>query len=260
MTEIIGICGKLGSGKDTAATFIRMYGYKHMSFAYHMKVFVQNVWRFSDEQIWGDSKHRSEIKEDPSCARENYWEEKCSFLDTIFPGLDPVSVEALEYSDLLDAWFDEIKSTINRPSARDLLQSLGSWGRNIDENLWVKATINEAKNYDKVVISDVRFKNEARAIIKAGGSVIRIYRDTDSFSTHESEKLDIHPSLFSLVIDNDGTLLELHQKIDLFLRTKPKQLNLQQVLEAAERAKEEVDTWPEWKRKLSSLILDGKSR
>ena len=69
-----------------------------------------------------------------------------------------------------------------------------------------------------VVITDVRFPNEAAAIRASGGQVIHISRDNTKvgLSGHESEQtLPIMKG--DAVIDNSGTLEELYAKLDKLL-------------------------------------------
>lgn len=57
---IIGICGQAGSGKDTAADFlVKDHGFAKVSFADPMKRFCQEIFDFTDEQLWGSSQFRN---------------------------------------------------------------------------------------------------------------------------------------------------------------------------------------------------------
>lgn len=54
---IIGILGNIGAGKSTAARFIsETYGAKIFAFATPIKKMVQELWNFSDEQVYGNLK------------------------------------------------------------------------------------------------------------------------------------------------------------------------------------------------------------
>lgn len=61
---------------------------------------------------------------------------------------------------------------------RDLLVALGMWGRAKNPNIWLDKALNEAIAYVKLggvaIIDDIRFPNEAEAIIKNGGLLVRI--------------------------------------------------------------------------------------
>lgn len=54
--EIIAFCGKKRSGKDTAGDALAEYGYRPIAFADPIKTTCKNVFRFSDEQIYGSEK------------------------------------------------------------------------------------------------------------------------------------------------------------------------------------------------------------
>lgn len=78
-------------------------------------------------------------------------------------------------------------------TARRLMQTLGTeWGRAIRPDLWVRLAMGAAETSVRlgqpVVIDDLRFKNEADAILRAGGILVRIERPgTDSGAAHVSE-------------------------------------------------------------------------
>lgn len=76
-------------------------------------------------------------------------------------------------------------------SPRQMAQTLGTeWGRGtVDENLWLTlAQAFVSTSECPVVISDVRFDNEAWLIHELGGELIRVSRrDTQSVAAHASE-------------------------------------------------------------------------
>ena len=60
---------------------------------------------------------------------------------------------------------------------RRLLQDLGVGARKIfGEDFWVSQTLNGIKPEDKIVVTDVRYPNEAQAIKDLGGIIWRIQR------------------------------------------------------------------------------------
>lgn len=96
---------------------------------------------------------------------------------------------------------------------RQLMQKEGLAMREIDEDFWLKTLLWE---YDKLteegknpnwVITDVRFENEAKAIVDRGGLLIRVNRP----SVKPKGEEDYHPSEvgldfykgFNLTINND---------------------------------------------------------
>ena len=61
---------------------------------------------------------------------------------------------------------------------RYMMQTLGTeWARNtIKDSIWIDCLANRVRNSKRVIISDIRFENEATAIRKMGGTIIHIQR------------------------------------------------------------------------------------
>lgn len=97
-------------------------------------------------------------------------------------------------------------------SYRQMAQALGTeWGRTLKESLWLdiaKAKLEMYSDYESagVVISDVRFPNEAAWIKAQGGIIWKIIRPgIEPVRAHASE--DLIASLpYDYVIDNHGSL------------------------------------------------------
>ncbi len=108
-------------------------------------------------------------------------------------------------------------------SPRQMLQSLGTeWGRDtIHSEIWIRIAMERAKAElaagRGVVITDVRFDNEAQAIVAAGGEVWRVVRlgwrclsgDT---AAHQSEA-GVSDHLTARTIDNSGSLDDLRTQL-----------------------------------------------
>lgn len=75
------------------------------------------------------------------------------------------------------------------PQVRRLLQDLGVAARKlIDEDIWVKVALRNVSPGDRVVITDVRFENEAKHISKLGGQLWRVKRPgVKAVNAHVSE-------------------------------------------------------------------------
>jgi hypothetical protein len=119
------------------------------------------------------------------------------------------SVQALEDHEFKEA---PILGTLN---PRTLMQTLGTeWGRALDENIWVNAATWDLQPEHNVVFTDVRFPNEAEAIKKLGGVLIKVMRPhLHSTDTHPSEtSLDDYDD-WDYVIDNSSTLDDLRKEI-----------------------------------------------
>lgn len=78
-----------------------------------------------------------------------------------------------------------------------------------------------------VVIPDVRFPNELAAIKKAGGRIVRVYRpetdekgQTTGIVGHASETSlsDVQDSEFDFILQNDGSLEEFLESVDVAAR------------------------------------------
>lgn len=108
-------------------------------------------------------------------------------------------------------------------SPRQMLQSMGTeWGRNtIHDEIWIRITMERIKpELDcgrSVVITDVRFDNEAQAILAAGGEVWRVARPgwrclADEAAAHQSEA-GVSDHLVARTIDNSGSLDDLRLQL-----------------------------------------------
>lgn len=105
------------------------------------------------------------------------------------------------------------------PETRILLQRAGTEaGRSIlGEDVWVNALFHDHSTTPALVITDVRFPNEAQAIIDRGGRVLRIERPGCGPAgalgglVHESETV-LDSWSFDGVIINDGSIANLHDK------------------------------------------------
>lgn len=102
---------------------------------------------------------------------------------------------------------------------REFLQKLGTEAiRNtIHQDFWLlraEAAMKsmKAKGYRGMVISDVRFNNEAAWIAKNGGKIIRINRDGLQQMDHASEK-GIDSVLVDFEVPNNGTVADLHERL-----------------------------------------------
>lgn len=116
------------------------------------------------------------------------------------------------------AWVDKgrVLPEINA-SPRYVLQTIGTeWGRHyIADDIWVRCLCARAQEFSHVIVDDVRFENEANAIVAMGGEMWMIKRPSavNDFN-HASEGALDNWEGFKHVIDNDGTLEQFRIKID----------------------------------------------
>ena len=107
-------------------------------------------------------------------------------------------------------------------SPRQLLQTLGTeWGRGtVHPEIWIRIAMERAgqhQTFSGVVVTDVRFDNEAQAIVDAGGEVWRVARPgwrclADDAATHPSEA-GVSDHLIARIIDNSGSLDDLRAQL-----------------------------------------------
>jgi hypothetical protein len=188
--RIIGICGRKRHGKDTVGRILQDYGYLTTAFADPVKRVAMDVYGMSWDQCYGDGPEKEAI--DPR------W------------GLSP----------------------------RVIMQRLGTEvGRGIHPETWIKHTLDNVRSAaagtgftlrdddgrrfvrahgvaSLWAVTDVRFPNEADAVIAAGGVIVKVVRPALGTPTDE------HPSETSVdlvgadvTIINDGTIDDLRSRV-----------------------------------------------
>lgn len=202
MARIIALAGRAGAGKDTAASFIyeACKDAKPASFAAPMKRFCQEVYAFTDLQLYGPSEYRN--KPDLRYPREHG------------PFVGSRCACCLQSS---------IKEGTGRCylTPRFALQQLGTeWGRCCFTDTWVSKALRDAQESTArvVVFTDCRFANEAQAIAQAGGEVWLVRRDVelgigrDHASEQELES-DAFMRSVSVVLENNSSVEQLRQRV-----------------------------------------------
>jgi len=142
---IIGVCGLIGSGKDTIADYlVNVHGFRRDSFASSLKDAVSAVFGWDREMLEGRTRSSREWRERP----DTWWSQRLG--QTITPRY------------ILQQWGTEVCR------------------RGFHDDIWIASLENKLRcSQDHVVISDCRFPNEITAIRRAGGIVIRVMRGTD---------------------------------------------------------------------------------
>jgi len=120
----------------------------------------------------------------------------------------------LRLSDLVGLYgWDRAK--VDYPEIRELLQRFGTEvGRNLfGEDFWVGMAMRKAAEHPRVVFSDCRFGDEARAVLGAGGAVVRVVRPgVGPVNAHVSDRA-LPDELITHTLLNDGTLEDLAAKV-----------------------------------------------
>ena len=190
---IIGISGKAGSGKDTAAKMLEvLYANPDIPYEDFANKRYQN---FADIQIvhFADS-----LKETAQVLfRIGEWETNTQ---------------------------EGKKTTINwiGKTVRELLQEVGQGLRDaVDPNLWIKALFANTEDWSNYIIADVRYPNEIYAIKKRNGVLIRIDRNSAGAGDHSSEiALDDYND-WDVHIENNGSLESLFEAMRIFTKNYP---------------------------------------
>jgi hypothetical protein len=156
---------------------------------------------------------------------EDYGYTRIGFADIIKKAayiLDPIiTLDGMRLAHAVEKYGWETSKQV--PEVRRILQVLGSEvGRElIDPQIWVELTMHSVHPDDKIVISDVRFKNEAEEIKWKQGKIWRITRiDKDApVNVHRSET-DMDSWDFDQYVANNGTVEDLKQEVIQIMRAK----------------------------------------
>jgi hypothetical protein len=204
---IIGVCGFIGSGKDTIADYLtNFHEFRRESFANSLKDAVSQVFGWDRTMLEGRTK------------------------------------QAREWREQVDPWW---AARLNMPNLTPRLM-LQLWGTEVcrkafHDDIWIASLENKLRtSTDSVVISDCRFPNEIKSIRDAGGIVIRVVRGPEpdwydaavsmnrgevgnttwSISKQKIAKLGIHASetawvgtKFDFVLYNNSSIDDLYEQI-----------------------------------------------
>ena len=204
---IIGVCGFIGSGKDTVADYlVNLHHFRRESFANTLKDAVAAVFGWDRTMLEGRTK------------------------------------QAREWREQVDSWWAQ-RLGIPHLTPRWILQNWGTevCRKNFHDDIWIASLENKLRaSTDDIVISDCRFPNEIAAIKAAGGCVVRVVRGAEpdwydaavsrnrgpngnsswALSGRLLEQLDVHESetawvgtKFDVILNNNNTLEDLYQQV-----------------------------------------------
>jgi len=226
--SIIGISGRIGSGKDTVGKIIQSICAKDFGVYKTQLDFINGGdWVREKQSGWEIKKFAGKLKEIASL-------------------LTGVPVERFEDQDFKQSYLGEqwAKTPVtplnectifdpidlnNLMTYRDFLQKLGTEAMrdNLHENVWVNSLFADykwyVKNWDELgteidgaypnwIITDMRFPNEMDAVKDKGGVTIRVVRPGTATGTHPSET-SLDSSEFDYEINNNGSIEDLIEKV-----------------------------------------------
>ena len=222
---ILSLSGKAGVGKDEVASIIQ-------------KLTTPKPYRNVQNEFGNDAREyggKYILEEEKSPWVIKKWAGVLRKVTSIMLGMD----EAFTYTDEFKAMTLPEEWQVDNPyeipyTGRFFLQVLGtdSVRNGLHPNAWVNALMSGYKPSEPLhdiphvavpvmplwIISDTRFPNELKAVKDKNGITIRINRDLPTADYKTLEQL--HPSEtalddaeFDYVIDNNGTIEELEEKV-----------------------------------------------
>lgn len=234
---ILGISGRKQAGKNTTANILHGIVLKEQGFIKDWNIGKRGELLVKDSDGWGEFRVERKDIEFVSWADNNMWPyvKLYSFADslkTICMDLFDIPFDCLYGSDEEKNKPQQHLLWQNMPTtfpikhgpmtAREFMQFLGTdVMRKMHEPVWVNSCIKkiQREQSELAIIADVRFPNEAKAIERAGGKVVRLTRKVFD-DNHSSEvALDDYP--FTDYIEDDNGGIE-----SLIERVKPFYLNL----------------------------------
>jgi hypothetical protein len=204
---IIGLTGKKGSGKDTAAKYlVDNYGYERKAFADSLKQSVAALFDIPFEKVdeykvdlGGTLPHveviidLGEYREQPGYGRVlHHTQYSMSWREFLQRYGTESHREIFGYN----FWVDQVLPYIDR-----------------DKAMWASYTL------QKYVISDVRFENEAARVRYYGGKIVEIMRPSlaNVKDAHVSEQI---PTPDFQIINLDNNMASLYTGIDEFMESE----------------------------------------
>lgn len=100
------------------------------------------------------------------------------------------------------------------PEVRRLLQDLGVGARKLfGDNFWIEQALRDYQESDKVVIADVRFKNEAEFLVSKGAKIWRVNRINVKAANGHISEVDMDDWDFDGVIENNSDMPNLIKQV-----------------------------------------------
>ena len=206
---LIGLGYRKQSGKDTVAHYLaEHYGFHQIAFADNVKKAAMTVFGFTHDQMYGTEQEKSKVDPRWSMTPRYAMQTLGATMRNVFS--QDIWVKSVELS-IAQLRGQLVVADAQRP---DQNQLIGEVNRpNTERGI----AFCFEQQFQNIVVSDVRYRNEADMIRRLGGVLIRVDRPSlgENQDTHESE-IDLVDYDFDYVILNDGDVGSLNQKVDRF--------------------------------------------
>lgn len=210
---LIGVVARKGHGKDTVGDhLVANHGFQKKAFADKVKSVARALFpHLTEAQCYGPIEVKEALDAITGVTPRWIFQQVGTEIGRqsnffVFEGLGISSEMVLDVLHLYDvkpgptAWIDALLRTEGYGTLKT-----------------VEAALHPSLSY---VVTDVRFPNEAEAIQKKRGSIIKVVRpsfDTGAFNDHASEtEVDDCPSDYEII--NSGTLQDLYVQVDEVIR------------------------------------------
>jgi hypothetical protein len=181
---IIGLCGKIGAGKDAAGDYlVKHHGFTRLSFADPLKESAAACWPGVTLDDW------------------NKWKN------------DPEMVVEIKRqgSDTPHA----------RVTCREFLKRYGTEAHRLipefGDDVWVDMMPPKLKEEQNYVITDARFENEIRTLRRYRAMIIYLDRPGVDVGDQHASETSVPMKLVDIILPNDGTLGDLWTRLDLLV-------------------------------------------
>ena len=209
---IIGISGRIGSGKDTVGEIIQKL------------CLTNNGPKFEIKKFAGKLKQMASLLTGFPVEDFEDQEFKKSYLGGEWGTVESNPLNAVPVFENIE--FNHLMSV------RELLQKLGTEAirDGLHPNAWVNALMCDYKrpkmseyNPSNWIVTDVRFPNELEAIEDVKGLTIRVVRpqyETANFKPQHPSETALDDAKFNYEIINDGSIEDLIEKVRQILITE----------------------------------------
>lgn len=224
LPTIIGIRGKMGCGKDSFALFLNQYqkDYEIVRFSKGLREAACILTSMKIENTWSDFDKAQELN--LQFIQKDFVEIVAKMVLFILPEYKIEDKVKLAKQCMMALCGKEIDNFICiQLTFGELLQLLGTeFFRFLDEDCFVKYLYRTWNKKTKLIITDVRFKNEVNFVHANNGTIVFINRPLaerkDGRNTKHESETALNDIKSDFIIENDLDLFEFDKKAKKFLQ------------------------------------------